>query len=121
MARRQPVASDLRFIATALKLVTDLERIGDLCVNVWERVVELDTPPARVIESDETVDKTYVETFQTLLDQIRREPSAAQDGTRLQSIARYLERMGDHATNVAEMVIFMVQGTDVRHPGRLAT
>jgi phosphate uptake regulator len=48
-----------------------------------------------------------------------RDPGAVHDGLRLRAMARYIERMGDHATNLAEMVIFMVEGRDVRHPGRL--
>jgi phosphate transport system protein len=153
LARRQPVASDLRFVATALKLDTDLERIGDLCVNLCERILQLLGPldaetTARlanmgarvrsmiedalrafatwdatlaesVLEADATVDKAYADTADAAAGRIRRDPRAVHDGLRLRSMARYLERMGDHATNLAEMVIFMVDGRDVRHPGRL--
>jgi phosphate transport system protein len=153
LARRQPVASDLRFIATALKLDTDLERIGDLCVNVCERLLQLDaevTPDVAarlmemgarvqtqietalrafvngdvtlaqaVLDSDDIVDRAYADTSKALLTRMLGDSAIVGDGTRLQSIAKYIERMGDHATNLAEMVIFMVEGRDVRHPGRI--
>jgi phosphate transport system protein len=154
LARRQPMASDLRLITTALKLVTDLERIGDLCVNVCERVVELghDVPlrpyvdfdvmgtavgemvsealdafmtrdavrAEGVIETDTTIDAYYTQTFRELLTHMMEDPRTIQAATRLQSIAKYFERIGDHATNVAEEVVFMVKGRDIRHLGKLA-
>ena len=153
LARRQPVASDLRFIATALKINTDLERVGDLCANICEQIIALtgsvdrrigdrltamgahvrimldaalqafvagDVKAAQgVIDGDQVIDQAYVDVFAALFEAMRREPSSVPDGIRIQSIAKYLERMGDHATNVAEMVIFMVRGLDVRHRGRL--
>lgn len=149
LARRQPVASDLRFITTSLKLVTDLERIGDLGVNVCERVVELaEEPPLavtvsitniadsaramlhdaldafvagdaakaeQVIERDSAVDAYYAELFPALVQVMMKDPSSVQRATSLQSIGKYLERVADHATNIAEMVVFMVRGQDVRH------
>jgi phosphate transport system protein len=154
LARRQPVASDLRFIATALKINTDLERVGDLCVNICERVLELTRPideqssdhltamaarvrimiddalrafctgdvkaAQRVIDADRVVDQAYLDVFGALFEAMRREPASVPDRIRLQNVAKVLERMGDHATNIAEMVIFMVRGQDVRHRGRLA-
>jgi phosphate transport system protein len=153
LARRQPVASDLRFIATALKVDTDLERIGDLCVNLCERLLQLGGAPdaatageladmgaqvrmmietalrafvtgdvalaESVLEADDVVDKAYADTGEELATEMGQEIAAVHDGLRLRSMAKYLERMGDHATNVAEMVIFMVEGRDVRHAGRL--
>lgn len=149
LARRQPVASDLRFITTTMKLVTDLERIGDLNVNVCERVVELTTEPPlaattsiarmaesthamlhdaldafvagntaqaeEVIERDNAVDAYYAQLFPELLQVMMKDPGAVFRATRLQSIAKYLERIADHSTNIAEMVVFMVRGKDVRH------
>ncbi len=149
LARRQPVASDLRFITTTLKLVTDLERMGDLCVNISERVVELGREPplaasqsvtkmaeivramlhqaldafvaadavsARaVIERDRIVDTHYAQLFPELMGAMMADPDDVYRATRLQSVAKYLERIADHATNLAEMVVFMVQGKDVRH------
>ena len=151
IARRQPVASDLRLIATTLKLDTDLERIGDLCVNVCERLLELRaaTPPdlaarlratgerarerietalraflsgdvtlaERVLESDAAVDRSDADIF----EQLRAGTRSAKACAGLQAVARYIQRMGDHATNLAEMAIFVAQGRDVRHPGRIAS
>lgn len=154
LARRQPVASDLRFIATTMKLVTDLERVGDLGVNVCERVIELGEEPAHpaassitriadaaramlhdaldsfvqddvaraeeVIERDNEVDAYYAQLFPELVQTMMREPESVYRATRLQSIAKYFERIADHATNIAEMVVFMVRGKDVRHAFALA-
>jgi phosphate transport system protein len=153
LARRQPVASDLRFITMALKLVTDLERIGDLGVNISERVIELNAEPPlkpyvdlpnmagevqnmlhealdafvegnedrahRVIERDAIVDAYYTQVFRELLTYMMEDPRNIYRATRLQSIAKYLERIGDHATNLGEMVVFMVKGKDIRHTGKL--
>jgi phosphate transport system protein len=153
LAKRQPVASDLRFITIAIKMVTDLERIGDLAVNISERVIELNADPPlkpyvdlpkmaetaqgmvrdaldafvnrdadrarRVIERDATVDAYYAQIFRELLTYMMEDPRNIQRATRVQSIAKYLERIGDHATNLAEMVVFMVKGKDIRHVGRL--
>lgn len=155
LARRQPVASDLRFITIALKLVTDLERIGDLAVNTCERVVELNQEPPlkpyvdlpkmaeaargmvrdaldafvaadveranRVIEADRTVDAYYAQIFRELLTYMMEDSRNIFRATRVQSIAKYLERIGDHATNLAEMVVFMVKGKDIRHMGSAAS
>jgi phosphate transport system protein len=155
LARRQPVASDLRFITIALKLVTDLERIGDLAVNTCERVVELNQEPPlkpyvdlpkmaeaargmvrdaldafvaadveranRVIEADRTVDAYYGQIFRELLTYMMEDSRNIFRATRVQSIAKYLERIGDHATNLAEMVVFMVKGKDIRHMGSSAS
>ena len=153
LARRQPVASDLRFITMALKLVTDLERIGDLGVNISERVMELNEEPQlkpyvdlprmadevqamlrealdafvagdpdraqAVIERDQTVDAYYTQVFRELLTYMMEDTHNIYRATRLQSIAKYLERIGDHAPNLAEMVVFMVKGKDIRHTGKL--
>lgn len=150
LARRQPVASDLRFITTSLKLVTDLERIGDLAVNISERVLDLSSDPPRrswpdilkmaetvqsmvrdaldafvagdsakaqwVIERDRSVDANYSQVFHEVLLLMMDDRSAVQRGMGVQSIAKYLERIGDHATNLAEMVVFLTNGTDIRHP-----
>jgi phosphate transport system protein len=152
LARRQPVASDLRFLTIALKLVTDLERIGDLAVNVSERAIELnEEPPLKpyvdlpqmaeaaqgmvraaldafvagdaeraraVIARDPTVDAWYAQIFRELLTYMMEDPRTIFRATRIQSVAKYLERVGDHATNLAEMVVFMVGGKDIRHGGR---
>jgi phosphate transport system protein len=150
LARRQPVASDLRFVTMVLKAVTDLERMGDLGVNISERVLELnDEPPLkpyvdlprmadetqmmlresldafvakdadrarRVIARDQIIDDLYAQIFRELLTYMMEESKNVYRATRLQSIAKYLERIADHATNLAELVVFMVKGSDIRHP-----
>ena len=149
LARRQPVASDLRFITLVLKVVTDLERIADIGVNICERVLELDAEPQlkpyvdiphmgrevqsmlrevldafvakdaararKIIERDQVVDALYAQVFRELLTFMMESGHNVYRATRLQSIAKYLERMADHTTNLAEMVIFMVDGQDIRH------
>ena len=153
LARRQPVASDLRFITMALKVVTDLERMGDLGVNICERVMELnEEPPLKpylevvnmaeaaqemirealdafvagdadraqaIIEQDSKVDAYYAAIFRELLTYMMENPRNIFRATREQSIAKYIERIADHATNLAEMVVFMVRGKDIRHVGKL--
>jgi phosphate transport system protein len=150
LALRQPAASDLRLITTALKIVTDLERIGDLAVNIAERALDLNqVPPLKpyvdlprlaelaqvqvkkaldafvssdpvkaqeVLLGDEHVDDLFVKIFNDLLGFMMEDAKNIRRGTSLMSIAKHLERVGDHAMNVAEMVIYMVKGTDVRHP-----
>lgn len=154
LARRQPVASDLRFITTALKVVTDLERIGDLAGNICERVIELgatalpagtaqietmadiarnmlrdsldafvarDAPKAQTVGArDRRVDQLYADMFPLLVKYMSEQPEHCDPAMRVLSIAKYLERIADHATNLSEMVIFMVEGEDVRHPSAKA-
>jgi phosphate transport system protein len=151
---RQPAASDLRFITTALKIVVDLERIGDLAVNVAERAIDLNqSPPLKpvhdlarlaelcrtqlraaldafvdgdvaraeaVIKDDALLDSVYSNLFNELLALMMEDPRNIRRASSLLFVAKHLERLGDHATNVAEMVIYMVRGTDVRHPGSRA-
>lgn len=151
LARRQPVASDLRFLTTALKVVTDLERIGDLAVNIGERVIEFAADPPRlpwpavtrmgqevrgmlrdaldafvatdvakarwVIEQDRGVDSAYASVFHEVLMVMMEDRAAVHRGMAVQAVAKYLERAGDHATNLAEFVVFLARGTDIRHPG----
>lgn len=153
LARRQPVASDLRFVTMALKVVTDLERMGDLGVNICERVIELnEEPPLKpyvevvnmaeaaqemlrealdafvagdaeraqaIVERDSKVDAYYTAIFRELLTYMMENPRNIFRATRVQSIAKYIERIADHATNLAEMVVFMVRGKDIRHVGKL--
>ncbi len=150
LARRQPMASDLRFVTLVMKMVTDLERIADLAVNICERAIDLsrqepfvvhaDIPKMgvlvesmvrdaidalvsrssekawEVIRRDDTVDEFYHRIFGELLDAMRAEPARVHALIHVQSVAKWLERMADHATNLAELVIFMVDGRDVRHP-----
>lgn len=153
LARWQPMASDLRFVTTALKMVTDLERIGDLAVNIAERAIDLgertqrwnwedvarmgervrgmvhdgtaaflgvDLDLARdVIERDDEIDELYTAIFREILDAMKHDPDAVRDGIHVQAVAKWLERMADHATNLAEQAIFMSEGKDIRHLDKL--
>lgn len=153
LALRQPVARDLRLLTAALKINTDLERIGDLAVHVAERSLSLmhhplvkpmtdipkmaslvqsmllkcldafvqgDAELARsVLMSDDEVDKLRDAVYAELLDIMQRDPSVLTAAIDLLFIARNLERIGDHATNIAEDVVFLVKGVDVRHRAEL--
>ncbi len=144
LALRQPAARDLRFITTAIKVNYDLERIGDMAVNICERVQELNAEPQlkpymdlpqmadivqqmlkqslnafvnanpdlawQVIKQDEKVDQLHGQIFHELLDYMTRDFSTVTRSTRLLFISKYLERIADHAVNIAELVIFMVAG-----------
>ena len=149
LALRQPVARDLRLLTAALKINTDLERIGDLAVHVAERSLSLmhhplvkpmtdipkmaslvqsmllkcldafvqgDAELARtVLLSDDEVDRLRDAVYAELLDTMQRDSSVLTAAIDLLFIARNLERIGDHATNIAEDVVFLVKGVDVRH------
>jgi phosphate transport system protein len=149
LALRQPVAYDLRLLATALKLVTDLERIGDEAVNIAERAEEdhgrakdlaknnlktmadqaqqmlrdaldsfVEGDPARaeqVLKSDDAVDALYGKTLRDMMSYMQAEHEEIPGAIRVIKVAKYIERVADHATNIAEEVIFMVRGEDVRH------
>jgi phosphate transport system protein len=155
LAKRQPVASDLRFITLAMKMVTDLERIGDLAVNIGERTlamaqlppfevpalipqmsqiaqsmvrdaidafVERDAEKAEdVWDRDSEVDTLYhtaSRNMQTRMHQ-SQSPGSLESAMHVHAVAKFLERIGDHATNLAELVVFMIKGKDVRHLGSL--
>lgn len=153
LARWQPMASDLRFVLTALKMVTNLERMGDLAVNVSERAIDLNKLPPLVYQNvpvmadivksmvrdavqsfmdrdtatahavmarDDEVDALYVKVFRTILETMERDSESVHRGIHVQSIAKYLERIADHATNIAEETVFLVAGDDVRHRVQLA-
>lgn len=149
LARRQPAARDLRFLTLALKIVTDLERIGDQCVSVCNRVSELNEEPPlkpyidlprlaeaarsmvrealdafvrgddalaiRVCENDQMADDLNYQIQRELLTFMMEDPTTISRAMKLNYISKCLERIADHATNVAEMVIFMVKGKDIRH------
>jgi phosphate transport system protein len=155
LALRQPAASDLRFITTALKIVTDLERMGDLAVNVAERALDLAKAPPlgplhdlakladlseaqlkkaldafvsgdvakaeEVMQGDDLLDTLYLKIFNDLLGLMMEDSKNIRRATSIMFAAKHLERFGDHATNLAEMVIYMVRGEDVRHPRSRAT
>ena len=149
LALHQPVAIDLRFIITALKINSDLERIGDLAVNIAERseflsrqapvdvpfdfetmakktqamvkksldaLINIDCDLAsEVCQSDDEVDAINRQMFDLVKDQARQSPENIEILIHLLSISRHLERIADHATNIAEDVIYMVKGEIVRH------
>lgn len=153
LARWQPMASDLRFITHASKMVTDLERIGDLAVNICERALDLQAagfggPYVRiplmagivqemlhgavdafvagdaekaeaVVARDDEVDTLYHDLFVGLLERMATGTEPVVRCVSVQNVAKYLERIGDHSTNLAEQVIFMVRGRDIRHAGKL--
>jgi len=150
LALRQPAASDLRFITTALKIVVDLERMGDLAVNVAERALDLNQAPPlgpmhelskiadlaeaqlkkaldafvtgdvekaeEVMRSDDLIDALYLKIFNDMLVLMMEDARNIRRATATMFAAKHLERFGDHATNLAEMVVYMVRGQDVRHP-----
>ncbi|MEJ2183143.1 MAG: phosphate signaling complex protein PhoU [Nitrospirota bacterium] len=149
LALIQPVASDLRTITTAMKITTDLERIGDNAVNIAERALELNQEPilkpyvdvptmaniARrmvkdaidafvnhdkrlamdVILRDDEMDDLNEAVVEELSAIMSRDPTTVYRATKITYISKYLERMGDHATNIAEMVIYMIEGRIIRH------
>ena len=142
LMQQQPVASDLRTISAALKMVTDMERIGDHAADIsemtlhlahepyiknldrirqmatettWmliqsiEAYVEKDTKKASsVIAHDDIVDELFTESKQELIDLIHQDKNNGEQATDLLMVAKYFERIGDHATNLAEWVIFSI-------------
>ena len=149
IALRQPKAGDLRFITTAMKITTDLERMGDLAVNIAERAIELneepilkpyiDIPRMReiaqgmmrdaldafvrkdkrlamdVIIRDDEVDDLKHEVLKELAFFMAQDPTTVYRAMKISFVAQYLERLADHATNIAEMVIYLVEGKIIRH------
>lgn len=153
LAKRQPLGGDLRFVTTAMKMVTDLERIGDLAVNISERALamggerptafsailssmaDLDQGQLRdaidsfvsrdpdraqsVCERDVAVDRVYGEFVREVQHTMQRDMAFLERGVHVLAVAKFLERIGDHITNLAELVIFLVRGKDIRHLGKL--
>jgi phosphate transport system protein len=149
LALHKPAASDLRFITTIMKVVTDLERIGDQAVNIAQRALELNPEPQlkpyidlprmaeraqrmvkesldafvgrdtglarQVCGEDAEVDSLKEQIFRELLTYMMSDPKTIPRAIRLILISRFLERVADHATNIAEMVIYMVESKMVRH------
>lgn len=149
LALRQPAARDLRFVNTAIKINYDLERMGDMAVNVCERVLELNQEPQlkpyidlpkvaetvqtmvkeslqafvqedlrlawKVTKDDERVDQLNEQMFRELLTYMIEDLRTISRATRLLFISKDLERLADHAVNIAELVIFLVEGKIVRH------
>lgn len=153
IALRQPKAGDLRFITTAMKITTDLERMGDLAEDISERAIELNEEPLLkpyidiprmaeisrgmlrdaldalvkgdtkgamdAIKRDDEVDCLNVQVFNELLFFMIQDPRNVSRATRITYVSKYIERIADHATNIAEMVIYMVEGKIVRHTALL--
>jgi len=149
LALQQPMATDLRFITAAIKINNDLERMGDLAVNIAERALFLVHEPAirphidipqmatlaesmvrksldafvrgdaelarSVLLSDDAVDDLRDSTYEALIQFMEKDPENVRPGVNLMFVVRSLERLADHATNIAEDVLFLVQGVDVRH------
>ncbi len=151
LALQQPMAIDLRFITTAMRINIDLERMGDQAVNIAERIVLLTGEPfaikplglnrmaghcqdmlreaidafvnqdthiaASVCARDDAIDNLYLKVVCDILQHMMNEPSTITQGVHLLIIALNLERIADLATNIAEEVIFMVEGRVIRHIG----
>jgi phosphate transport system protein len=149
LALHQPMAVDLRAIVSAVKINTDLERVGDLAINIAEAArrymrhppvkqlidiprmatiaqamlrdaldayVRRDTALAQaVLNEDDRLDALKTQVFRELLTYMLQDPTTIEPALDLILVSRHLERIGDHATNVAEDVIFMVSAKDVRH------
>jgi phosphate transport system protein len=154
LAMQQPMATDLRFVLAVLKINSDLERVGDLAVNIAQRSLDLAQEPeveipvdiARmttavstmvrralesflsakaevaqaVLEMDNIVDRMKDEAFINLVAQMKNNPDNVRPYLDVLLITRSLERIADHATNIAEDVIFWVSGADVRHNARFS-
>jgi len=145
---RQPAARDLRFILSSVKVVTDLERMGDLAVGIAEgalRIQGTGIQPIRalanmsemvqsqvsraldalsrgdidlameVIDHDEAVDEMYHTLYRETLTYMLENPPGISGYIVLSNVSKNLERIGDHATNICEMVIYMIRGHDIRH------
>jgi phosphate transport system protein len=149
LALHQPMASDLRTIVAAVKINTDLERVGDLAVNIVEATSRyLSHPPVKplidipqmaniaqamlrdaiesfvnrdtdlaqdVLDRDDRLDGLKTQVFRELLTYMLQDPRTVEPALDLVLVSRHLERIGDHATNIAEDVIFLVSARDVRH------
>jgi phosphate transport system protein len=149
LALHQPAGRDLRFITTGLKITTDLERIGDMAVNICERALELNQEPQlkpyidiprmattarrmiresldafvredtelalKVCKDDDEVDQLNAQIFRETLTYMIENPETISRAIKISSVSKYLERIADHATNIGEMVVFMVKGKSIRH------
>ena len=149
LALYQPAARDLRFITTAMKISTELERMSDLAENVCERAIELNDEPQlkpyidiprmaemalrmvwealdafvksdaalarKVLKDDDAVDNLTKQLFRELLSFMLENPQTISRAIRLSFISKYIERIADHATNVAELVVYLVEGKIIRH------
>jgi phosphate transport system protein len=153
IALRQPKAGDLRLLTTAMKITTDLERMGDLAVNIAQRAMELNREPIlkeyidipkmreiaqgmtrdaldafvkrdmklakEVIMRDDEIDDLKHKVLSELLFMMTENPSIINRAMRITFVAQYLERIADHATNIAEMVLYLIEGKIIRHTDKL--
>ena len=149
LALQAPAARDLRFITTAMKISTELERMSDLAENICERAIELHEEPQlkpyidiplmadhatkmvgealdafvrgdsglarKVLDDDDYIDELNEQIFRELLSFMMENPQTISRAIRLSFISKYIERIADHATNVAELVVYMVEGKIIRH------
>jgi phosphate transport system protein len=149
LALHQPTAKDLRFITTAMKISTELERMSDLAENIAERALELNQEPQlkpyidiprmgtwslrmvkesldafvnadaglarKVCADDDFVDDLTQQLFRELLSFMLENPTTITRAIRLTFIGKYIERIADHATNVAELVVYLAEGKIIRH------
>ncbi len=148
LVRRQPAASDLRFILGIIKVVTDLERMGDLAAGIAEGMLNARSNPPKnfsnldimgekvqkqvkrtlnalsradtdlsmkVIGKDEGIDKLYKRMYREMLTYMLEDPKEITPSIIVSNVAKNLERISDHATNIAEMVVYMARGHDIRH------
>ncbi len=149
IAKMQPAAVDLRFVATAMKITPELERIADLAVDVCERAVELNREPLlrplmdiprlarmtqdmvrqsldafvrrdatlarQVIARDDEVDMLTEQSFRELLTYMLEDSRNISRAIRLTFVGKYFERMADAATNICEMVVYLVEGKVIKH------
>jgi phosphate transport system protein len=149
IALHQPMAIDLRFITTAMKISTELERMSDLAENISERAIELNEEPQlkpyidiprmathaqrmvkealdafvnrdgalarKVCRDDDFIDDLTDQIFRELLSFMMEDPHTITRAVRITFVAKYLERLADHATNIAELVVYLVEGKIIRH------
>jgi phosphate transport system protein len=154
IAKMQPTAVDLRFVATAMKITPELERIADLAVDVCERAIELNREPPlkplidiprlarmaqdmvrqsldsfvradatlarEVIARDDEVDLLTEQSFRELLTYMLEDSRNISRAIRLTFVGKYFERMADGATNICEMVVFLVEGKVIKHSNESA-
>jgi len=149
IALHQPMAKDLRFITTAMKISTELERMSDLAENIAERAIELNEEPQlkpyidiprmaehaqrmvkesldafvnrnveqawKVIRDDDFIDELTHQIFRELVSFMLEDQHTIARAIRITFISKYLERIADHATNIAELVVYLVEGKIIRH------
>ncbi len=144
LALQQPMAHDLRVIAAAMKIISDIERMGDYCVDIAKFTIELiKLPPLplnknlinmfelvekmlcdsldafvnrdinfilSVVEQDDAIDRTYYRIYDEVIEEIEHAPETAPQQVKYLMIARFLERIADHITNIAERIYYMETG-----------